>query len=76
MSFYFNTLIDTGAVRASLLHPGLNGTLDLYRQNFDFHPQTPLAPNTTYTLTMQTTMRTIGGQFLKSPYIYSFTTGN
>jgi hypothetical protein len=74
----FGVPIDTGTVRSSFSHPGMNGSFSIIEGNnyFDFFPETPLAAYTKYTMTIQTSMRSKSGAYLKTPYTFSFTTGN
>jgi Big-like domain-containing protein len=74
----FDVPIDTGSVQSSFSHPGMTGRY-YYADGsryFYFYPDTPLAANTTYTMTVQTSMRSRSGAYLKTPYAFSFTTGN
>jgi hypothetical protein len=79
----FTAPIDTGSVRSSFTmkdSSGANvaGYLYLYdgSSSFNFSPSHTLGANETYTVTISTGMRSKSGTYLKSPYTFSFTTGN
>ena len=76
ITIYFNAQIDTSTVRTAFLHPGMNGSLEIGDATIVLRLQTPLAANTTYTITVQTTLKSKGGSNLSSPYTFSFTTGD
>jgi hypothetical protein len=74
----FDAQIDTGTIRNSFTHPGMTGRfsfLDSGRE-FYFNPDLPLGANTTYAMTVEKSLRSRGGGYLRTPYTFSFTTGN
>ncbi len=83
VDIYFNSVIDTASARAALtVVPSVSGQISVYPGNrygggeilFD-HLSDPFAANTTYTVTVDTTVATIQGYHLGSPFTFSFTTG-
>jgi hypothetical protein len=75
----FNTSLDTSTVRnAFSINPTVAG--DIYfpfwsPSYFSFYPSSQLAANQTYAVTIDTTIRSVDGRKLSSPYTFSFTTG-
>ena len=80
----FSVPIDTGSVRGAFsikdsTGANVGGNFSMYDGNsyFYFYPSnSPLAANETYTVTISTAMQSKNGKHLKSPYTFSFTTGN
>lgn len=76
----FNTSIDTSTVRAAFsISPAVTGYFYYYYypiNYFIFSPQAQLAANQLYSVTIDTTLRSLDGRRLASPYTFSFTTGN
>ena len=74
-----NGVIDTSTVRSAFNAPGITGTFTFYDgSNLFYHYLTnlPLDANTSYTVTINTSLRTKAGDRLESPYTFSFTTGD
>jgi Big-like domain-containing protein len=84
ISVSFNGIIDTGSVRSSFSlvdssGVGIPGTFYWYggpASSFEFYRGVFLAPNATYTARITTGLRSASGVALKTPYSFSFTTGN
>jgi hypothetical protein len=74
---YFSTYIDTSSVRSAFsIFPSTIGTFYCYDMSFAFDPYQNLLPDTTYTVTIGTSLRSIAGDTLKTPYVFSFKTGS
>jgi len=80
--FVFNGFIDTSSVRSSIsITPSISFNLSFYTVdggflNFLIYPDVQqMQRNTTYTATINNTVRSIKGAHLKSPYSLSLTTG-
>jgi hypothetical protein len=73
----FNAYLDSTTVGPAIhVEPPTAGSImDTYRNGFAFNPYSALLPNTLYTVTVDTTLRTIGGARLAAPLTYTFTTG-
>ncbi len=74
-----NEYLDTSTVRGSMhIDPPFPSTLFLYPQNNCFLVQqtTNFAPNTRYTVTIDTTLRSVLQNHLTVPYTFSFTTNS
>jgi hypothetical protein len=78
ISVYFNTFIDTGSVRGafSISPPvaGSFGTTYGPASQFIFS-HNGLSANTTYSITISTAMKSALGDYLQTPYSFSFSTG-
>ncbi len=73
----FSLPIDTSSVRQSFtISPAVSGNFYYYRTSFLFYPNRFLTPNTTYTVTISTSLRSKGQDQLQHPYTFSFTTGS
>lgn len=81
----FNARLDTATVRTSFSLQDSTGrnvpgifNLSLYGGpiGFTFYPDPILSPKALYIATISTNLRALGGSRLKSPYTFSFTTGN
>jgi hypothetical protein len=58
------------------ISPSVSGTLQNNGSSFTFTPQSSLAPNTTYTVTVSTALHGNNGTAVAHPYTFSFTTGS
>lgn len=83
LQFYFNGLVDTSTIRPSVsITPTLSFDLAFYSysggyQYFYVNPNIQQEQrNTTYIITLNRTIRSSKGTYLKNPYSYSFTTGH
>jgi len=81
--FSFNAAVDTSSVRSSIsISPGLSFNLSFVYGNggsteIDVMPNTQqMQRNTTYKITINNTVRSSKGTFLKNPYSISVTTGS
>lgn len=75
VSASFNGLVDTSTVRSAFsIDPPITGILNIYSNNFYFKSFDIFAPQTTYTVTLSTALKSIDGTALKSPHQFSFTT--
>jgi len=73
-----NGRIDTGSVRSAFaVNPPVAGNFSLYDggSGFAFIPGSVLAPNTNYTVTISTLLRTKTGYNFAQPYSWTFKTG-
>ncbi len=73
----FNTRLDTSTVRASIsIDPPVDGIFQLYSglASFYFQPLEPLPKGTTFTVRIDTTLRSANGAYLLEPYEFAFTT--
>jgi len=78
MYIYCNGIIDTGSVRSAFhISPSTAGSLELFpgTTNFTFIPSGPLQASTLYTVTIDSTLRAVGGYTMSAPYIFWFVTG-
>jgi hypothetical protein len=69
--------IDTSTIRAAFqINPMVDGYFTLYMNAdyFYFFPKIELLPETNYTVTIDSTIRSISGNKLLSPYIFKFST--
>jgi hypothetical protein len=81
---YFSGRIDTASFRSALsISPSAAGYFYFYNYGSpygysmgSFTPLNELAANTTYTVTISTAMKSIGGYHFAQPDTFSFTTGN
>jgi len=74
---YCNFLIDsTSAASAFSISPAVNGSLQYNGTEFTFTPSAALLANTTYKATISASLRATNGTTIKTPYSFSFTTGN
>ncbi len=72
----FNARIDTASIRPAFhISPPVGGTFSFGDSYILFYPYPSLAPLTTYTVTVDSTVRTQSGRTLGSPYTFSFKTG-
>lgn len=62
------TLVGTANVPGTLTYNGTNATMS-------FVPAAPLAPNTTYTGTVKSTIKDLKGNALQTNYVWTFSTG-
>ena len=79
IEFFFNSYIDTGAVRSSFsISPPVDGPFSYYSgaTYFYFSANTQLAANTQYTVTLSDKMQSWDGSRMLAPYVLTFTTGN
>ncbi|HUL44753.1 MAG TPA: Ig-like domain-containing protein [Bacteroidota bacterium] len=75
---YCNSFIDTGSVRSAFhIHPATPGYFQLYpgADYFAFSPTSLLQASTLYTVTIDSTLRAVGGSPLGAPYSFTFITG-
>ena len=72
----FSGSIDTGTVRNAIkISPFVEGKFYMnYNSEFYFYPTDGLLPNTMYTVTIDTSLRSKDGLSILNPYIFSFTT--
>jgi hypothetical protein len=81
--FEFNGYVDTSTVRQAFsVNPSLSfdiifeysgsGQYDGFRIMFDEYQ---MQPSTTYTMKVDSTVRSVSGVYIKEPYFYSFKTG-
>ena len=78
VSIHCNSLLDTSTVRASFaISPPMNVQFDNqeWTQQISLRPTTSFSPNTRYTITISTALRSKSGVNLSSPYTLIFTTG-
>jgi hypothetical protein len=74
---YCNFFIDSASITPAFsISPAVNGNLLYYGSSFEFTPQSALAPNTTYTVTVSTALHAKNGTAVKNSYTFSFTTGS
>ncbi len=72
-----NFLIDPATLASAFsISPSISGTLQNNGSSFTFTPASSLAPNTTYTVTISTSLHANNGTPVTSPYSFSFTTGS
>ena len=77
VDIYCNFLIDpTSMASAFSISPSVSGTLQNNGSSFTFTPQSSLAPNTTYTVTVSTALHGNNGTAVAHPYTFSFSTGS
>lgn len=83
VNFYFNGAIDTSTVRSSIsINPPLSfgitfGSYDSGYRTVYVNPSTQqMQRSTSYTITIDNTLRSQQGPYLKEPYSYTFTTGS
>lgn len=77
ISIYLSNVIDTSTARMAFsISPAVAGNLSLYDQSlsFSFYPTGGFSPNTRYTVTLSTLLRSKRGGSLDTPYSFSFTT--
>jgi hypothetical protein len=78
LEFYFTARLDSSTIRKSLIiSPPLDGLLfPAYgRSSFTYYLADSLRSHTTYTVTIDTTIRSQSGLRMEAPYTYTFTTG-
>jgi len=69
--------IDTSSVRSAFnISPPVNGMFTYYNTQFTFDPYQSLLPDTTYNVTIRSSIRSMAGDTLATPYIFSFKTSN
>ena len=80
--FSFNAFIDTSSIRSSIsISPGISFNLSLNSNGGGYQSITvvpnvqQMQRNTTYKITINNTVRSLKGVYLKNPYSYSVTTG-
>jgi hypothetical protein len=74
---YCNSTIDTASIRSSFnISPSLPGLfgMDSPSTYFTFAPILPYHANTTYTVVISSSLKSLSGNALSSPYTFSFTT--
>lgn len=83
LSVAFNERLDSNSINASNFtvvsefgHLQGSITYDGATRTVIFQPMQALAPSTTYTVTVGTSIRDTFGNALRAPYIWQFTTGN
>ncbi len=77
INVYFNGRIDTATIRQAFsINPPVSGMFEFYdpTSSFIFNPAADFLRNTTYTVTISTTLKTRGGFNLKEPYVFRFRT--
>ncbi|MBI1803827.1 MAG: Ig-like domain-containing protein [Ignavibacteria bacterium] len=77
--FGFNAVLDPNTIPSSFaIAPPVPGSLSYgdASTSFVFHPDSTLAPSTTYTVTIGQSLRSRGGATPTSPQVVTFTTGN
>lgn len=78
ISVMFNSPLDISSVPGAFkITPQLAGQLNLYERHtvFTFVPEPELAAESIYTVTIDTTLRSIRGDKLSAPHQFSFATG-
>jgi len=72
----FTGTLDTGTVRRSFrINPAASGTIPLYQNDgFTFFPDHELIAETTYTVTIDTSIRGRSGARLSAPHVFTFLT--
>ncbi len=77
ISVDFSSYIDTSLVRGAFnISPSIAGAINCYNTGFSFYPYQSLLANTTYTVIIGTSMRSMAGDTLAAPYTFSFKTSN
>jgi hypothetical protein len=80
ISCYFTTHIDTTTARnAFWIAPSVSGVIEFSPYTLDyfaFKPSQNYLPNTTYTVTILTSMRSTPGDTLATPFVFSFKTAS
>ena len=77
VDIYCNFLIDPASMTPAFsISPSVGGTLQNNGSTFTFTPQSSLASNTMYTVTVSTALHGINGTGIAHPYTFSFTTGS
>lgn len=78
ITFRLTAPVDSGTIRNSLsISPFINGNISLIPRGglgFSFRPLTPLDSLTEYTFTVSTSLKSVSGRNLISPFIMRFTT--
>ena len=73
---YFNGAIDTGSVRTAFhISPDAPEVLTIDVTGFNFKPANMYEALTTYTVTIDSTVRLTSGYTLGTPYVFTFMTG-
>ncbi len=78
VSMSWSGILDTASVRQSFsIVPATPGTLYLSvgSTGFIFYPANGFLANTIYTVTVNTSIRSVGGYMMSEPYTFTFTTG-
>jgi len=71
----FSDPADTGSIRTAFsMSPATAGSLYCYSSYCYFYPAGTLIPNTQYTVTLSTALKSAEGFHLESPYVLRFTT--
>ena len=74
---FCNFLIDPATMASSFsISPSVSGTLQNDGSSMIFTPQSALAPNTSYTVTVSTALHGTNGTAVAHPYTFSFSTGS
>ncbi|MBA4313640.1 MAG: hypothetical protein C0417_13530 [Chlorobiaceae bacterium] len=77
ISASFSNYIDTSSVRSAFsISPQVEGMFTYYNMQFYFDPYQSLLANTTYTVTIRSSIRSITGDTLATPHTFSFKTSN
>ena len=77
ISCYFSAYIDASSVRSAFsISPSMDGKFFCSSMSFAFAPYQNLLPDTIYTVTIGTSLRSMAGDTLKTPYVFSFKTGS
>ncbi len=77
IGIYCNFIVDSAsAVTAFHSVPPIAGTLQVSGTAFYVSPSSSLSSQTTYTITISNSLKGTNGFAVKSPYSFSFTTGN
>jgi hypothetical protein len=77
IGIYCNFFVDSAnAVTAFHSVPLIAGAFQISGTSFYVTPSSPLSPQTTYTVTISNSLKGTNGFAMKSPYSFSFTTGN
>ncbi len=77
IKIYFTALLDTSTIRSAFhINPEVTGYLDYayYNDFIFFTPKDKFEAYTTYTITIDSTLRSIGGLYLPKPHMFSFAT--
>ncbi|MBI4811486.1 MAG: Ig-like domain-containing protein, partial [Ignavibacteriales bacterium] len=77
ISVIFSGYIDTSTVsNAFSITPFVNGTFNFHETYFWFSKYQNFLPNTTYTVTIKSSIRSMLGDTLAAPYVFSFKTAS
>ncbi|MFZ4619162.1 MAG: Ig-like domain-containing protein [Bacteroidota bacterium] len=73
--FYFNSTVQNSSVTGGVsITPAVNGIFNYYSNSFSFTPLEPLKEKTTYTISLNTNIKSLSGSSLTKEYAITFTT--